>query len=90
VYPTATRSSLVVTVRVHEVRVPPRGAVAVPFGDLSQVAGDTDNSPYSNRSYMSRQPIAAGTSPLGLHFRRVLGDALCDERGLARRLPHVT
>ena len=27
---------------------------------------------------------------LGLHFRSVLGDALCDERGLARRLSRVT
>ena len=26
---------------------------------------------------------------LGLDFRNVLGDALCDERGLARRLSHV-
>jgi hypothetical protein len=26
---------------------------------------------------------------LGLDFRNVLGDALCAERGLARRLPRV-
>ena len=26
---------------------------------------------------------------LGLDFRRVLGDALCDERGFARRLSRV-
>jgi len=26
---------------------------------------------------------------LGLHFRNVLGDVLCDERGFARRLSHI-
>jgi hypothetical protein len=26
---------------------------------------------------------------LGLHFRNVLGDALCDERGLARSVSRV-
>ena len=37
------------------------------------------------------RPLIWGfASLLGLDFRRVLGDALCDERGLARRLPRVT
>src|SRR6202158_515920 len=51
-------------VRVHEVRVPPRGAVAVRFGDLSQVAGDTDNSPYriGRICPVSRSPPALAPS----------------------------
>jgi hypothetical protein len=84
------RTSLLGIGCVHEVRVRPRAAVAVRINDLSQVAGDTDISPYSNRSCMSCQPIAAGARHLGLEFRRVLRDALRDERGFARRLPRVT
>ena len=34
-------------------------------------------------------PLICRDPQRNIHFRRVLGDTLCDERGLARRLPRV-
>jgi hypothetical protein len=58
------------------------------------VAGEADGervlTPNTRRSFVSAGCLTPKLDPrLGLHFRNVLGDALCDEWRFARRLPRV-
>ena len=61
------------------------------FPNWVRLLRENTNHPSSEGTFLISTPPTRASSSVdrGLDFRRVLGDALCAERGLARRLSHV-